>query len=64
MRLARTVVQGVIGVITAYLDVILGMLLIPDELRPMIVALVMAILSPVMSELGKGEEGQKKEPGV
>lgn len=51
-RLARTIVQGVIGVVIAYLDVIVGLLVIPNELRPMIVALVMAILSPIMAELG------------
>lgn len=55
-RLLRTIAQGIIGVIVAYIDVIVGVMAIPNELRPMIVALVMAILSPVMSELGK-EEG-------
>ena len=48
-RLARTIVQGIIGVIIAYLDVILGCFDIPNEMRPMIVATVMAVLSPVMS---------------
>lgn len=52
-RLLRTILQGIIGVIVAYIDVIIGTLMIPNELRPMIVALVMAILSPIMSELGK-----------
>lgn len=51
-RLARTILQGVVGVIIAYLDVLIGVLTIPNELRPFIVALVMAILSPIMSELG------------
>lgn len=51
-RLGRTILQGVIGVIIAYLDVVVGMMAIPNEMRPMIVALVMAILSPIMSELG------------
>lgn len=51
-RLGRTILQGVIGVIVAYIDVIIGIIAIPNELRPMIVALVMAILSPIMSELG------------
>lgn len=48
-RLVRTIVQGIIGVIIAYLDVILGCFDIPNEMRPMIVATVMAVLSPVMS---------------
>lgn len=59
-RLARTIVQGVIGVIIAYLDVIVGLMVIPNELRPMIVALVMAILSPIMSELGVSDSNHKE----
>lgn len=51
-RLGRTILQGVIGVIIAYLDAIVGLMAIPNEMRPMIVALVMAVLSPIMSELG------------
>lgn len=52
-RLARTIVQGIIGVIIANLDVIIGMTAIPLALRPMIVALVMAVLSPIMAMMGK-----------
>ena len=52
-RLIRTIVQGVIGVLIANLDLLIGMFQIAPELKPMIVALVMAVLSPVMSELGK-----------
>lgn len=59
-RLARTIVQGVIGVIIAYLDVIVGLMVIPNELRPMIVAMVMAILSPIMSELGASDSNDKE----
>ena len=59
-RLLRTIAQGVIGVIVAYLDVIVGTMAIPDELRPMIVALVMAVLSPLMSELGKNKEDSEE----
>ena len=56
MRLARTIAQGVIGVIIANLDVLLGFGAIDPALKPVIAALVMAILAPVMSELGKGQE--------
>ena len=53
MRLARTIFQGIIGVIVAFLDVIIGFVpCIPDELRPVIVARCMAILSPIMKSLG------------
>lgn len=52
-RLLRTILQGIIGVIVANVDILVGMLAIPMEYRPIIVALVMAVLSPIMSELGK-----------
>ena len=55
-RLIRTIIQGVIGVIIANLDLLVSGLTIPTEYKPMIVALVMAILSPIMAELGKNEE--------
>lgn len=48
-RLGRTVVQGAIGAIISYIDVIVGGFNIPNEFRPFIVALVMAILSPIMA---------------
>ena len=51
-RLARTIVQGIIGVIVANLDLLLGYTAIAPELRPIITGVVMAILSPIMSELG------------
>lgn len=51
-RLARTIVQGVIGVLIANLDLIIGLTPIPIALRPLIVALVMAILSPIMAMIG------------
>ena len=59
-RLARTILQGIIGVIVAYIDVIVGAMAIPNEMRPMIVALVMAILSPIMSELGASAKAAEK----
>lgn len=55
-RLLRTIVQGVIGVVIANLDLILGSFSLPPEMKPLIAALVMAILSPVMSLLGGKED--------
>lgn len=52
-RLLRTIFQGILGVIVANLDLFIGGLTIPPEYKPVIAALVMAILSPIMSELGK-----------
>lgn len=54
-RLARTIVQGVIGVLIANIDVIFGSFAIPTEYKTMLVALVMAILSPIMATIS-GEE--------
>lgn len=51
-RLARTVVQGVLGVLVANLDLLVGTLAIGPEWRPLVAALVMAVLSPVMAEIG------------
>ena len=51
-RLARTILQGVIGVLIANVDLFVSSMTIPPQYKSMIVALVMAILSPIMSELG------------
>lgn len=55
-RLARTIVQGVLGVLVANIDVILGGVVLDPGTRAMLVALVMAVLTPVMAELGKHVE--------
>lgn len=57
MRLARTITQGVIGVLASNADIILGTFSINPTMKPVIVALVMAVLSPIMAELGKNSEG-------
>lgn len=51
-RLLRTIIQGVIGVIIANLDYIVGVFSWPVGIKAIIVALVMAILSPIMAEIG------------
>jgi hypothetical protein len=51
-RLLRTIVQGLIGVLIANIDTLVGFTPIDPALKPVIVAVVMAILSPVMSVLG------------
>lgn len=52
-RLGRTILQGVISVLIVNLDLLVGFVTIPPELKPVLTALLMAILSPIMSELGK-----------
>lgn len=56
-RLLRTVVQGVIGVIIAYLSVIA--VNAPEFISLLIIPLVMAILSPIMGVIGAGEKGDE-----
>lgn len=55
-RLLRTIAQGIIGVIVSNVDLLVSWLTIPPEFKPLIVAFVMAILSPIMSELGKDND--------
>ena len=62
-RLARTIVQGVLGVVVANVDMLVGCAVLAPEWRPIVVALVMAVLTPVMAELGaalpSGGEGDE-----
>ena len=55
-RLARTIVQGVLGVVIANIDLIMGWCVLDPNVRGLVVALVMAVLSPVMAALGGGDE--------
>ena len=52
-RMLRTVAQGLLGVIMAELPEIIGLFNLPDYVQAIIVAVVMAICSSLMSELGK-----------
>ena len=54
-RLTRTIFQAVVGVLVANIDFLIGYFSFSPEMKAFIVALVMAILSPVMSELGGKE---------
>ena len=51
-RLARTIVQGVLGVVVANIDVLMGAVALDPAARAICVALCMAVLSPVMAEVG------------
>lgn len=58
-RLLRTIIQGVIGVLVANIDLIIGFIpLIPEALRGVIVLIIMAVLSPIMAELGKRDKDE------
>ena len=51
-RLLRTIVQGVLGVIVANLDLLFGYVIFEPSTRAFVVALVMAVLSPIMAMIG------------
>ena len=58
-RLLRTIIQGVIGVVIANIDLIIGFIpIIPEALRGVIVLIIMAVLSPVMAEIGKRDDDE------
>ena len=57
-RLLRTIFQGIIGVVIANIDLLVGYVVFDPSSRALIVALVMAVLSPIMAELGRaGQSG-------
>jgi multisubunit Na+/H+ antiporter MnhG subunit len=58
-RMLRTIVQGVIGVLVANLDLLVGYIHIDASLKPVIAAVIMAVLAPVMAEMGKTDEAAK-----
>lgn len=51
-RLARTIVQGALGVVVANIDTIVGAAVLDPASRAICVAFCMAVLSPVMAEIG------------
>ena len=57
-RLFRTIVQGVIGFLIANIDLIISNFTLDANAKAIIVGLVMAILSPIMAEIGKNSEGE------
>ena len=62
-RLVRTIVQGVLGVVVSYLTVIAANA--PEIVSLLVIPVVMAILSPIMAEIGnvinKDDDGAPNE---
>lgn len=58
-HLARTIVQGVLGVFIANINLILGYAILDPTLRALVVAFVMAILTPIIAAIGV--DGDKPE---
>lgn len=52
-RLARTIIQGIIGIVIANIDLIAGQVILDPAQRAVVVAFVMAVLSPIMAALGQ-----------
>lgn len=52
-HLLRTVAQGVLGVVVANVDLLMGCAVLDPTWRAVCVVLVMVVLSPVMAELGR-----------
>ena len=57
-RMLRTILQGVIGVFIANLDLLISYFNFDAAAKTIIVALCMAVLSPIMAELGRTIEEQ------
>lgn len=58
MKCLRTIFQGVCGVIVAQLPQVLGLYQLDPVWSATIVALTMAVLSPIMAALGEAEKGE------
>lgn len=52
-RLCRTVVQAIIGFLLANADALFANLTLDANTKAIVVGLTMAILSPIMAEIGK-----------
>lgn len=63
-RLARTILQGIIGIVIANIDLIMGQVILDPAQRAVVVALVMAILSPIMAALGQSSIYNSTEGGI
>lgn len=55
-RLLRTIVQGVIGFLIANVDLLIAGLSLDANTKAIIVGVVMAVLSPIMAEIGKAND--------
>ncbi len=62
-RMARTICQGVLGVVVANIDLLVGCVVLEPAWRALVVALVMAVLSPLMAEIGKAGDAPTIEKG-
>lgn len=59
MRFLRTVVQGVIAALIVYVPEAIGYLNLDAATAAFLVALIMAVLSPIMAALKKNADGEE-----
>lgn len=52
-RLLRTIVQGIIGFLIANIDMLFANFTMDANTKAIVVGITMAILSPIMAEIGK-----------
>ncbi len=57
-RVLRTIIQGLLAVLVSALPEIVGLFKLDPVVQSAIVAGLMAILSPIMAELGKAVEAR------
>lgn len=60
-RLLRTIIQGIIAALITNIDLLVGVFTIPGEFKPFMVMIIMAILSPIMKELGTESIPEKED---
>ena len=63
-RVLRTVIQGVLSVVLSSLPEIIGLFQLDPVVQSLVVAALMAILSPIMAELGKGVESHNMKKRI
>ena len=61
-RLLRTILQGIIGVLIANVDLLVAGLSFSPEMKVILVPLIMAVLSPIMEYLGTEDLGKQDLP--
>lgn len=59
-RLLRTIVQGIIGFLIANIDLLFANFSMDANTKAIVVGVTMAILSPIMAELGKSKKDEEK----
>lgn len=59
-RLCRTIVQGICGFLIANVDLLFANLTLDANTKAIIVGVVMAILSPIMAEIGNKNTTEDK----